>query len=302
MALIHGKQLKDNSLALSKIFASAIVTESESISSNDNDTTLPTSAAVKDYVDSQVALSGTMSSFDITDGTTTETISNGNTITLLGTSNEIEVAVSATDTITIGLPDDVVIAGNLTVNGTTTTINSTTLSVDDKNIELGSVATPSDTTADGGGITLKGSTDKTLNWVDSTDSWTSSEHMDLASTKVFKIATVEVLSADGAAKVQSAVAGNGLSHTAGILAAKGLTVAHHDVNAAITSGDVITVGSPSANLAYPSLVGSLELKVNGIAYQQDVDWSVTVGSTIQWDSTDFDLDSTDDITLVYHTL
>ena len=48
------------------------------------------------------------------------------------------------------------ISGTLVVNGTTTTINSTTLTVDDKNIELGTVATPTDITADGGGITLKG--------------------------------------------------------------------------------------------------------------------------------------------------
>jgi hypothetical protein len=56
------------------------------------------------------------------------------------------------------------VAGNFVVNGTTTTINSTTISVDDKNIELGSVTSPSDTTADGGGISLKGATDKTIVW------------------------------------------------------------------------------------------------------------------------------------------
>ena len=55
------------------------------------------------------------------------------------------------------------VAGDLTVNGTNTIINSTTLTVDDKNIEMGSVSSPSDTTADGGGITLKGATDKTTN-------------------------------------------------------------------------------------------------------------------------------------------
>ena len=70
---------------------------------------------------------------------------------------------------------NVIIGGNLTVNGTTTTINSTTVQVDDKNIELGTVATPTDATADGGGITLKGATDKTLNWINSTDSWTSNQ-------------------------------------------------------------------------------------------------------------------------------
>ena len=58
----------------------------------------------------------------------------------------------------------VTIAGNLTVNGTTTTVNSTTLTVDDKNIELGSVDTPTDTTAEGGGITLLGATNKTIIW------------------------------------------------------------------------------------------------------------------------------------------
>ena len=86
------------------------------------------------------------------------------------------------------------ISGNLTVNGTTTTVNSTTVSVDDKNIELGSTASPSDASADGGGITLKGTTDHTWNWVNSTDAWTSSEHIDLASGKSFFINGTSVLS------------------------------------------------------------------------------------------------------------
>ena len=68
------------------------------------------------------------------------------------------------------------------------------MSVDDKNIELGSVASPSDVTADGGGITLKGATDKTFNWVDATDSWTSSEHIDLASGKGLKVNGTAVIS------------------------------------------------------------------------------------------------------------
>ena len=79
------------------------------------------------------------------------------------------------------------VAGDLTVNGTNTIINSTTLTVDDKNIEMGSVASPSDTTADGGGITLKGATDKTILWDDANDNWTSSEHLNIASGKSFKI-------------------------------------------------------------------------------------------------------------------
>jgi hypothetical protein len=86
------------------------------------------------------------------------------------------------------------LSGDLTVNGTTTTINSTTITVDDKNIELGSVASPTDAGADGGGLTLKGATDKTFNWIDATDSWTSSENMNLVNGKTFKINGTDVLS------------------------------------------------------------------------------------------------------------
>lgn len=90
--------------------------------------------------------------------------------------------------------NNLTVGGDLTVNGTTTTVNSTTVTVDDKNIELGSVASPSDTTADGGGITLKGTTDKTLIWVDATDAWTSSEHLDIANSKSYFINGSNVLS------------------------------------------------------------------------------------------------------------
>jgi hypothetical protein len=88
---------------------------------------------------------------------------------------------------TVATPGSVVIEGNLTVNGTTTSINSTTINIDDKNIELGSVATPTDTTADGGGFTLKGATDKTFTWVNVGAYWNSSEHINLVSGKGYKI-------------------------------------------------------------------------------------------------------------------
>ncbi len=67
--------------------------------------------------------------------------------------------------------NNLVIDGDLTVKGTTTTIDSSVLTVDDKNIELASTPTPSDALADGGGIILKGTTDKTILWKNATDSW-----------------------------------------------------------------------------------------------------------------------------------
>lgn len=101
----------------------------------------------------------------------------------------------------------VTVQGDLTVNGTTTTIDTTNLIVEDKNIEIGKVTTPTDITADGGGITLKGTTDKTINWIDSTDAWTLSEHVDIASAKEYRIAGVKVLDATslGGAVVSSSL-------------------------------------------------------------------------------------------------
>jgi len=76
------------------------------------------------------------------------------------------------------------IPGHLTVQGTTTTINSATMTVDDPNIELNSVGSPSDANANGGGITLKGTTDKTIAWIDATDAWTLNNRLALSDPDV----------------------------------------------------------------------------------------------------------------------
>jgi hypothetical protein len=160
---------------------------------------------------------------------------------------------------------NLVVTGNLTINGTTTTINSATLSVDDKTIEMGAVANttfvatvvngsanitgvtpttnlipgmvvsittggisvpagtfivsitgnaavlsevvtgssgsatfnavgPSDTSADGGGIVLRGTTNKSITWSDTTDAWTSTEHFDLATGKQYRLGNVLIAS------------------------------------------------------------------------------------------------------------
>jgi len=93
----------------------------------------------------------------------------------------------------VGIGGSLYVAGDLTINGTTTTINSVTLTVDDKNIELGSVNSPSDVTAEGGGITLKGATDKSINWYTGTG-WSSSESWNLVSGSTYKINNTTVLS------------------------------------------------------------------------------------------------------------
>lgn len=98
-----------------------------------------------------------------------------------GSTTNINIGSASGGTTTVN--KDLVVSGDLTVNGTTTTINSTTLSVDDKNIVLGDIASPTNTTADGGGITLKGATDKTFNYVNATGLWTANIGIEATSFK-----------------------------------------------------------------------------------------------------------------------
>jgi hypothetical protein len=136
-------------------------------------------------------IAGTVKSSGVVVADSSNSITGFNNVTASGTLSGGVLSISNGGSI----GSDLVVGGNLTVNGTTTTINSTTITVDDKNLELGSVASPTDVTADGAGITVKGTTDKTFNWVSSTSSWTSSENLDLVSGKVLKIAGTQILSA-----------------------------------------------------------------------------------------------------------
>ena len=102
----------------------------------------------------------------------------------------LHVGTAGAAALTIAADKTVTLAGNLVVSGTQTTVDSATLIVEDKNIELGSVDAPTNVTAAGGGITLKGATDKTFVWlkpIGEAGDWTSSEHINLASGKNFKL-------------------------------------------------------------------------------------------------------------------
>ena len=87
-----------------------------------------------------------------------------------------------------------VVTGNLTVQGATTTISSSTLTVQDKNIEL-AMGSSTEAGATGGGITLHGLTDHSIIYTTGTSSWDFSEHVNLAINKTFKINGTTVLSA-----------------------------------------------------------------------------------------------------------
>jgi hypothetical protein len=119
---------------------------------------VPTQFAIKTYVDTEISninVNNIVGDLTLEDATET-----------------YATTLSVEDT-GLNLTGNVVIDGNLTVSGTETILNTETLNIEDKNIVLGNVDTPTDTTADGGGITLKGATDKTLLYDETDDRWES---------------------------------------------------------------------------------------------------------------------------------
>ena len=121
-----------------------------------------------------------------TNGSTAFANNLGQTVTIQGTANEVEVGSdSGSRTLTVGLPNDVTIAndltvtGDLVVQGDTTTLSTTEIIAEDKNIVLGNTSTPTNVTADGGGITLRGASNYTITWVNSTSSWTFNQNINV---------------------------------------------------------------------------------------------------------------------------
>lgn len=144
------------------------------------------------------------------------------------------------------------VKGHLIVRGTTTTVNSTTVDVADININLGN-GVGNDAAVDGGGITLESSdSNKTFNWVDSTDAWTSSEHMNLLTGKAYYINGTSVLNATtlGANVVSSSLTSVGTLTTLTVdnVIVNGTTIGHTSDTDLLTlaSGVVTVAGELSA--------------------------------------------------------
>jgi hypothetical protein len=106
----------------------------------------------------------------------TLTIENTGVTSLSGTANQITVSASA-GAITIGLPDDVtidgnlIVDGNLTVSGSVTTLNTETLLVEDNLVTLNSNVTGTPAVNAGIEIERGDSTNAELIWDESADVW-----------------------------------------------------------------------------------------------------------------------------------
>jgi len=98
---------------------------------------------------------------------------------------------------------DLTISGDLVVQGNTVTVEASTLVVEDKNIELGKVPEPTDITADNGGITLRGATDKTITWSNTSKYWEFSEGVKAPSGTFYNLAN-KLVKADANGKLLDA--------------------------------------------------------------------------------------------------
>jgi len=87
--------------------------------------------------------------------------------------------------VTIG--QNLIVTGDLTVSGSTTTISSTTITVDDKHVELNAVDSPSDANADGGGLILKSASDRSIVWSNANDAWTFNQNIYPSADSSFNI-------------------------------------------------------------------------------------------------------------------
>jgi len=144
----------------------SIDTDISSVSGSND--TLASAKAIKTYVDA-VATAADLD-FQGDSGGALSIDLDSETLTIAGTANEIETSGSG-NTLTIGLPNDVIIAGNLTVNGTTTTVATDNTVIEDKLIELsnGTTGSPS---GDAGIVVERGSSDNAaFVWDESEDRW-----------------------------------------------------------------------------------------------------------------------------------
>jgi len=218
-------------------------------------TSLPISSGVSGLASNVATFLGTPSSSNLAAAVTDETGSGAlvfqtsptiNTPDIVGACTMDSVTLSGSLIVGAGLT----VTGSLDVQGTITTINSTTVQVDDKNLELGTVDSPSDTTADGGGIVLKGGSDHSLLWYNDNDHWESTEHFNLVSGKAFQIADTSVLNAT--------TLGSGV------------------VNSSLTSVGTLSSLTVSGNIL-PNADGTLDIGASGTrfanVYSSDLDLS-----------------------------
>ena len=157
---------------------------------------------------------------------------------------------------TLDIGGDLTVEGNLAVLGTTTTVNTVNVNISDKNILLGKVASPTDTTADGGGISLAGATTKTFAWNQANSAWTSSENMNIVTGKTYKINGFDVITATSLGNVITSAPGITSVGALTSLTAGSLTITSNTLSSAQANTSIIIAptGTGSVNVSSANIV------------------------------------------------
>ena len=191
-----------------------------------------------------------------------------------GGSDTLTLSTGGVGRLTISSAGLVTIPGDLTVAGTTTTIDSTTLTVKDKNIEIAK-GNGNDAAVDGAGITVDSTDgDKTWNWVDSTDAWTSSEHIDLASGKVLKVAGTQVLSATNFTGTSAIATNVTVADESSDTTCNVLFVTAETGNLPPKTGTNLTFNSSTGALTATSFVGTVTVPDDSVTSAKIVDGAI----------------------------
>jgi hypothetical protein len=257
---VNAAALASNAVVFASVDGAAVITAAEGVSSNStSDVTFPTTKAVFDYVsaidvDDALALAGDSGTGSIDLDTQSLTVTGGTGVTSSASGQAITLAigqdVSTSSNVTFGnitttgyiagpasmtidpaaVGDDtgtLIIAGNLQVDGTTTTINSTTIELDDLNFEVAAAAADS-AAANGAGFTVGGAL-ATLTYAHADTSWNMNKGLNITGGLSL---TGSITSVDGAAPTAGQLmvgnGSNGDMELATLTAGEGMDVTNAD--------------------------------------------------------------------------
>jgi hypothetical protein len=216
-------------------------------------------------------------------------------ITISSSTRTIDLYTGFTDS-QVNIGGNLTILGNLTVDGTTTTLNTSDLTVEDKNIIIANVSSPTDVTADGAGITIKGDTDKTISYSES-DNWLDvSESVNLASGKALYIGDTLVINGNSLGSAITSIPGvtsfgtqNTINVGPGVPPVAQLRLQNNRISTLSSNldiqldpdgtGNVALIGSPRITglqdpIARPTLVSDPDLGIQDAATRAYVDSKV----------------------------
>ena len=313
---VNAAALASNAVVFASVDGAAVITAAEGVSSNStSDVTFPTTKAVFDYVsaidvDDALALAGDSGTGSIDLDTQSLTVTGGTGVTSSASGQAITLAigqdVSTSSNVTFGnitttgyiagpasmtidpaaVGDDtgtLIIAGNLQVDGTTTTINSTTVELDDLNFEVAAAADSA--AANGAGFTVGGAL-ATLTYAHADTSWNMNKGLNITGGLSL---TGSITSVDGAAPTAGQLmvgnGSNGDMELATLTAGEGMDVTNADGAITLSVEDATDSNKGIASFAtaiFDVTSGAVSIKdatssVKGIA-SFGSDFTVTSGA------------------------